>query len=435
MRATLSLFFAVLLVFGSAAAQTVAAKGQSPSATVSKADAAAETALEKALTEAGSDRAALVRNLQQYLLQYPDAPRKAGVYRALVEACEQLQNDACALNYAERFIALQPDNSDMMLLAVNYLQRQGDEASLTRAAGYATRVLDRVEKAMPDERSPRESSAEWHARQDTLRSVLYYLRSQVEDSQHNYDAAVKDLQVSYSIRPTAVAAEMLGSIAELKGDRNKAIQEYTLAFVLPDTGPGPQPDRREIREKLGNVWRAVHGNEQGLGDTILAAYDRIGPQPGVPVITSRNKDAKDAFAFVLRRLDGTPMSMSTLRGKVVVLSFWATWCGPCAELEPLLDEVAKAWATEPNVSFFAVNADEDETRVAPFLKTVKWNTPVVYADGLDGFLNVGTLPTVIVLDPSGKIIYRVEGFAAKGFAVSISAAIQRALSSLPLPER
>jgi len=430
MRATPFWLFAVLIACGSAAAQTstVPPRTESPPGNASKADATAEAALERALAESGSDRAALVRNLQQYLLQYPDSPRKAGVYRALVEACERLQNSACALNYAERFIALQPDNSDMMLLAVGYLQRQGDDASLTRAAGYVTRVLDRVEKTTPDQRSPHESVAEWQARQDTLRGVLYYLRGQVENSQHGYDAAAKDLQTSYSIRPTAVAAEMLGEIAELKGDRNKAIQEYTLAFVLPDTGPGPRPDRREIREKLGNVWRTVHGSEQGLGDAILAAYDRVAPQPSVPVASSRNKDAKDTYAFVLRRLDGTPMSMTTLKRKVVVLSFWATWCGPCAELEPLLDEVAKAWAVEANVAFFAVNTDEDETRVAPFLQSAKWAIPVVFADGLDGFMKVGTLPTVIVLDENGKIAYRVEGFSARGFAVSISAAVQKALS-------
>src|SRR5580704_13536388 len=92
-----------------------------------KNDAAAEMALEKTLSASGSDRAALVRNLEQYLLQYPDAPRRAGVYRALVEACEQLQDDACALNYSERLVAIQPEDSDMMLVAVGYLQRKGDE--------------------------------------------------------------------------------------------------------------------------------------------------------------------------------------------------------------------------------------------------------------------------------------------------------------------
>lgn len=430
MRAALFGLSAILLILSSAAAQTakVAPKGDSTPVNVSKADSAAEAALEKALAASGSDRAALVRNLQQYLLQYPDAPRKAGVYRALVEACEQLQDSSCASNYAERFIALQPDDSDMMLLAVGYLQKQGDEASLVRASGYVTRVLDRVEKATPEQRSAHESVAGWEARESTLRGVLYYLRGQVENSQHNYDAASKDLQTSYSIRPTALAAEMLGGIAELKGDRNKAIQEYTLAFVLPDAGPGPRADRREIREKLGNVWRAVHGSEQGLGDEILAAYDRVArQQPTAPPVLARNKDVKDTYGFILRRLDGTPMSLSTLKGKVVVMSFWATWCAPCTELEPLLNEVAKAWAAEQNVVFLAVNTDEDESRVPAFVQSQKWGITVVYADGLDAFMKVGTLPTVIVLDTNGKIVYRVEGFSARGFAGSISGAIQNAL--------
>jgi thiol-disulfide isomerase/thioredoxin len=425
---------AAFLAFSSAlAAQTSKATSKTTSQTSpsgpssSKPDTAAETALDRTLAASGSDRAALVRNLQQYLLQYPDAPRKAAVYRALVEACEQLQDDACALNYAERLVAIQPDDSDMMLVAVDFLQRQGDDASLIRASGYVTRVIDRVEKLTPDQRSAHESLSDWQGRQNHLRSVLYYLRGEVENSLHNHDAAAKDLQTSYSIHPTALAAEMLGGIAELKGNSSKAIEEYTLAFVLPDTGPGDKADRHEIREKLGNVWRAVHGNEQGLGDAILAAYDRLALSSGALSNNARNKDAKDTFSFALRRLDGTPMSLLTLKGKVVVLSFWATWCGPCAELAPIFNEVAKAWSGESNVSFFEVNTDEDQSRVPEFVQREKWNVPVVYADGLDSFMKVTSLPTVVVLDPKGKIVYRVEGLPVRGFAASLSAAIQNAL--------
>jgi thiol-disulfide isomerase/thioredoxin len=394
----------------------------------SKGENGAELALEKTIGASGSDRGALVRNLQQYLLQYPDAPGKAAVYRALVEACEQLQDDSCALNYAERLIAIQPDDSDMMLVAVDYLQRKGDDASLARASGYVTRVLDRVEKSTAEERSPRESVADWRNRRDHLRSVLYYLAGEVENSRHNYDLAVKDLQTSYSIRPTAVAAELLGGIAEMKGDPNKAIEEYTLAFVLPDTGPGAKADRHEIREKLGNVWRAVHGSEQGLGDAMLAAYDRLAASRTTST-DAQNQTGKDVFTFSLRRLDGTPMSLSTQRGKSLVLNFWATWCGPCAELQPKFNEVAKAWAGQPTVSFLEVNTDEDQTRVPAFVEKEKWNIPVVYADGLDSFLKVRVLPTVMVVAANGKIVYRVEGLAQPSFAASLSAAIQNSLGA------
>lgn len=405
------------------------AKAAPVPAAPAKNDVAAEVALEKTLSASGSDRAALVRNLEQYLLQYPDAPRRAGVYRALVEACEQLQDDACALNYAERLVAIQPEDSDMMLVAVEYLQRQGDDASLTRAAGYITRVVDRVEKSVPEQRAPRQSIAEWQQQQNNLRTVLYYVRGQVEDTQHDYDAAKKDLEKSYSIHANAPAAEMLGEIAELKDDPWKAIDEYTLAFVLPDSGPPGKVDRRQIRQKLGNVWRGVNGSEQGLGEEILAAYDRLITPTAAASPAAVNKDAKDTFAFVLRRLDGTPMSLSTLKGKTVVLSFWATWCGPCQELEPMLIQVAKSYTGNPDVAFLAVNTDEDEAQVAPFLQREKWDIPIAFADGLDDFLKVESLPTVIVLDHDGKIVYRVGGLDLAQFSGSLNTALQNTLAA------
>lgn len=406
-----------------------AAKSTAIPATPAKNDVAAEAALEKTLAVSGSDRAALVRNLEQYLLQYPDAPRRAGVYRALVEACEQLQDEACALNYAERLIAIQPDDSDMMLVAVDYLQRKGDDASLTRAAGYITRVLDRVEKAVPEQRVPRQSIGDWQQQQTNLRTVLYYVRGQVENTQHDYDAATKDLQKSYSIHANAPAAELLGEIAERKDDPWKAIDEYTLAFVLPDSGPPGKVDRHQVRQKLGNVWRGANGSEQGLGENILAAYDRLASPSANAGPAAVNKDARDTFAFVLRRLDGTPMSLSTLKGKVLVLSFWATWCGPCQELEPMLIEIAKSYSSNSDVVFLAVNTDEDETQVAPFLQRAKWDIPIAFADGLDDFLKVESLPTVIVLDPEGKIIYRVGGLDLRQFSSSLSVALQSALAA------
>ena len=110
--------------------------------------------LQKAIADAGNDRGALVRNLERYLQRFPDAPRKSGVYRALVEACEQLQDDACALKYSEQLIALRPDDSEIMMLAVGLLQKQGDDASLTRASGYVSRVLDRIDKTTAAEKPP-----------------------------------------------------------------------------------------------------------------------------------------------------------------------------------------------------------------------------------------------------------------------------------------
>ena len=431
--ASFVLSVAFLLAAGPAASAPNAAIQAPPSNAsedaASKKNAEAEKQLHLVITQSGNDRAALVHNLREYLQHFPDAPSRDAVYRALVESCQQLQDTACAIEYTERLIAVHPDDSEMMLLAVNLLGQQGDDASLTRAAGYVTRVLDQVEKARPDEKSARESMADWQNREDRLRASLYYMRGVVEKSRRDYDAAAKDLQQSYSLRADAAVAEGLGEIAELHKDFAKAIDEYTLAFVLPENGIAGGINRRKVRMELGNVWRQVHGSEQGLSENILAVYDLVSSPHPNEAPTGRNKNAKEPFEFVLRKLDGTPLPMRPLKGKIVVLSFWATWCMPCRVLEPLFDKAANEYQGSSDIAFLSVNMDADEAKVPSFVAQEKWRVPVAYADGLEDFLSVTSLPTVVVLDRKGKIVYRIGGLIYERFYDSLTGAIQNALSA------
>ncbi|MGA8144614.1 MAG: thioredoxin domain-containing protein [Candidatus Acidiferrales bacterium] len=384
--------------------------------------------LQKALNSAGNDRAALVRNLKDYLRRFPDPPRKAAIDRALVEACQQLRDDECALEYSEQLVAVQPDDSEMMLLAVGILQRRGDDPSLVRASGYVSRVLDRVQKSTAGDRPDRASLVEWQDHRDMILGQLFALRGQIEKSQRSYEAAIKDLQMSYALRANAVAAEALGEIAEIQKDLARAIQEYSLAFVLPEAGPAGKVDRGEIRLKLGNVWKQTHGSEQGLGEQILTTYDYLRPATANESPAARNKDVHDPFGFVLRHIDGTPLFLAPLRGKTIVMSFWATWCGPCHILEPIFAQVAKNYAGDPNILFLALDTDDDESLVAPFLAREKWTVPLAFADGMDDLLKVETLPTVLIIDRKGKIVYRVGGFSPETFSEELTTAIQAAMT-------
>ena len=406
-------------------ASSQADTSKSPDSAASKRAEDPEAALERAVAEAGNDRAAMVRKLQEYLTKFPDAPRKAAVYRAIVEGCEQLNDNSCALTNAEQLIAIRPDDSEMMMVAVNLLQQQGDDHSLTRAGGYVTRVLDRVEKSAADQKPPRMSAGDWKTQQDQLRVALYVLRGKIEEQQKNCDAATTDFQASNRVIPNAMAEQHLGSIAEMTNDPRTAIDHYLTAFVLPESGPGGAVDRAIVRQNLGNVWRQVHGSDFGLPEAVLGAFDRAQAKPVQARPSDKNRDLRDPFAFELRQLDGTPFSMSSIRGKVVVLSFWATWCGPCRELEPLFTRTAADYSNRPDVAFLLVNTDEDEAAVKPYVDARKWTLPTLFADGLDDYLKVGTLPTVIVLDHTGKITYRANGFQSEDFEERLTSAIEK----------
>ena len=107
--------------------------------------------LQQVVAGAGSDRAALVRGLESYLKKYPDSPQRPQIFRALVEASLQLRDDARAMNYAERAVALAPDDMSLELLAIQLLDRYGDDAAMGRAITYASRVLEYVQRSDVDE--------------------------------------------------------------------------------------------------------------------------------------------------------------------------------------------------------------------------------------------------------------------------------------------
>jgi len=118
------------------------------------------------------------------------------------------------------------------------------------------------------------------------------------------------------------------------------------------------------------------------------------------------------------------------KGKVVVLNFWATWCGPCHALEPLFAHVAADFHDLPEALFLSANCDEDETLVAPYLQKDKVTTEVVFADGLDRLFSIYSFPTVVVIDRKGKIAFRSDGFQPDTFERDLSSAVRRALDKM-----
>ncbi|MFI5056846.1 MAG: thioredoxin domain-containing protein [Candidatus Acidiferrales bacterium] len=382
--------------------------------------------LQKAIEDAANDRSALVRNLEAYLQKYPETQQRPQIYRALVEACLQVRDNARATDYAERIVALTPDDISMTLLAIQLLERNGDAAGLRRAANYSSRVLETLERRSVEDKSPRQSTEEWeNEKKRDLMSVLL-LRGRLEMKLRDTPAATKDLEASYALLPSAGSAEKLGELAELDNDLTRAISEYARAFALADASGGSST-RREIRQKLGNVWRLAHGSEDGLGEFLLRTYDEV-TQSAAGAGGMKNASAKEPYEFTLRNAsDGAPYPLRNTKGSILIVNFWATWCGPCRALEPHFERVAANFRDRSDVFFLAADCDDDETLVPPYLKEEKPKTTVVFADGLDRLLAVYTFPTLIVLDRDGKIAYRGEGFDPDNVENNLSDAIRRTL--------
>ncbi len=379
---------------------------------------------------AGNDVPKLVENLEAYLVRFPDSPRRVAIYRALMQSEMQAHNEKVALDYAQKALALQPDDIQTLFLAASILEKMPDDASRTQAIDYSTHMLGVVAKADPESRPQQMSLDDWQAGRTKFMMNLYVLRGRVERTLRKQDDAVKDFTQGFRLLPSAEAAVNLGEIAEEGKNQDEAIRQYAMAFFLAGLDPEDNSvDRDTLRLKMGNLWRFTHDSNAGLGDVLLAGFDKDKAlaKADKPDAVVYNQGVADPLQFAMRRVDGSgPVKMAENHGKVVLLNFWTTWCAYCQVMEPMLADVRKKFADRDDVISMTVNADEDETLVAPFLQVEKLDGTLVFSDGLGQALHVATIPTVIVLDRGGKIAYRSQGFAPDGFVDAVAGAITKA---------
>ncbi len=148
-----------------------------------------------------------------------------------------------------------------------------------------------------------------------------------------------------------------------------------------------------------------------LGHSAAASrQDDSANEDGKPLVIRFARNPAPMPPFLVNDLDGGLISTAALRGKVVIVNFWATWCPPCRDEIPEMIELAKRY--KDKLAIIAVSQDDAPAAdVKDFVKEIGINYPVVMGSNAlsEEYGGVPALPTTFIVNTDGRIVQKHEG--------------------------
>ena len=156
------------------------------------------------------------------------------------------------------------------------------------------------------------------------------------------------------------------------------------------------------------------------------------PQPQQQLVIRFVRDPDPAPDLKAKDVNGTELNLEAYKGKVVLLNFWATWCGPCRAEIPSLIRIQEAYKDRLQIIGMDVD-DDDEEQLRAFVKAKSINYPVAMTSGPIrlAYGGIAALPTMFIINRDGKVVQKHVGLLNPAL-YEIEA---RALLEMPVPAR
>lgn len=197
------------------------------------------------------------------------------------------------------------------------------------------------------------------------------------------------------------AVNLLGEVYEGLGEFDKAEKYYINLVALYDD---------DFEPDYGNLKRLYEKRNQ-TADGFDKYLEKIKPLAKeirrADILSQKNVELPDLEAFSLKMADGKLFSSEKLKGKIVVINIWATWCVPCIEEMPEFQQLYKKYQTDKDVVILSINSEEDVATINDFMKTQKYDFPVIMSG--DYTKDVEAIPTTWFVDRNGKVVYTKVG--------------------------
>jgi peroxiredoxin len=115
--------------------------------------------------------------------------------------------------------------------------------------------------------------------------------------------------------------------------------------------------------------------------------------------------------FTLKSSSGKNIKLSEYRGQVILLNFWASWCGPCRQEMPLLNQIQNRYS-KLGFTVLGVNVEEDSRQAKTMLREIPVDFPILFdtTNKVSKLYNVSAMPSTVLIDRDGNLRYLHKGY-------------------------
>lgn len=178
-----------------------------------------------------------------------------------------------------------------------------------------------------------------------------------------------------------------------------------------------------LPKTVQSMWHFLKGRRAALvllTSFVLCSAGTLTAQTAPRFVEDEESNAdlvgKKAPDFTLQTLGGEKVTLSKLKGKVVLVDFWASWCGPCRKSMPHLEETWQKYK-DKGLVVVGINVDKEPEKARAFLGKLSATTKISYATALDpnarvlGAYQVMQMPTAVLIGRDGLVKERIVGFS------------------------
>lgn len=163
---------------------------------------------------------------------------------------------------------------------------------------------------------------------------------------------------------------------------------------------------------LRSTYVELHGDMEGY-EPFMASLNEAALQKASEEVKKKRVDPKPAPKWTLTDLNGKSVSLADLKGHIVVMDFWATWCGPCKSSFPGMQQAVDAYADDPKVTFVFVSVGEEKETVQDYIDESGYRFHVLLDKDKKVAKDYGVrgIPAKIVIGPKGRLLFNSVGYS------------------------